>query len=60
MREVEWKGTQGGIKTTFSKKRKDMVSLATGCFQNVQISPSNLQRYAEEKKIVFIGLTLQS
>ena len=44
MREAECKGTQGGIKTAFSKKRKDMVSLATGCFKNVQNALSNLQR----------------
>lgn len=42
--EAELKGTQGGILTTFSKKRKYMVSLAIGCFKNVQNEPSNLQR----------------
>jgi len=53
MREAEYKGTQGGIATTFSKKRKDMVSFATGCFKNVKISPSNFAKISKRKKCFY-------
>jgi hypothetical protein len=59
MREAECKETQGGIATTFSKKRKDMVSFATGCFKNVKNSPSYFAKISRRKNC-FYRLTAQS